>query len=71
VASVEVSLDGGAGFHPAHVSAGEWTFDPAAATGPREGFAILRAEDRWGNLTHQMVVLPAQNVFLPLVLKNR
>jgi glycosylphosphatidylinositol phospholipase D len=71
VASVEVSLDGGAEFHPAHVSAGEWTFDPAAATGPREGFAILRAEDRWGNLTHQMVVLPAQNVFLPLVLKNR
>jgi len=69
VASVEVSLDGGAGFQPAHVSEGAWTFDLALATGPREGFVILRAEDRWGNLTHQMVVLPARNVFLPLVLK--
>jgi hypothetical protein len=71
VASVEVSLDGGASFLPAALSAGAWTFDPASAPWPRQGFAIVRAGDRWGNLTHKMVILPIYEVYMPMVLRHR
>ena len=71
VASVELSLDGGASFLPAALSAGAWTFDPASAPGPRQWFAIVRATDRWGNLTHEMVVLPIHEVYMPVILRHR
>jgi hypothetical protein len=71
VASVDVSLDGGASFLPAALSAGVWRFDASSAPGPQEAFAIVRAADRWGNLTHKAVILPIHEVYMPLVLKRR
>jgi hypothetical protein len=74
VASVEVSLNGGADFLPAALSAGAWTFAPASAPGPRQEFAIVRARDVWDNLTHEMVVgvvLQFHEVYVPMVLRHR
>jgi hypothetical protein len=71
VASVEVSLDGGASYQPATLSEGVWTFGPAATPGSLLGFAIVRAGDRWGNLTHEMVVLPIYEVYMPVILRHR
>jgi hypothetical protein len=67
VASVEVSLDGGAEFLPAALSAGAWTFDPISAPGSALGFAIVRATDRWGNSAHEMVVLQIHEVCMPVL----
>jgi hypothetical protein len=54
VASVELSLDGGASYLPANLSGSDWAFDPASWSGPKQEFAIVRAQDVWGNVTHKV-----------------
>ncbi len=68
VASVEVSLDGGASYLAAALSAGAWSFQ--ASQGSPLGLAIVRATDRWGNRTHEAVVLSVHAVYLPLALRQ-
>lgn len=70
VASVEVSLDGGASYVAAALSADAWSFDPWPSPGSLLGFAIVRATDRWGNRTHEAVILSVHAVYLPLVLRR-
>jgi hypothetical protein len=70
VASVEVSLDGGTSYLPAALSDRAWTFDLASWPGSRQEFAIVRARDVWDNLTHEVVILPMIEVYLPIVLRH-
>jgi hypothetical protein len=70
VASVEVSRDGGASYVAAALSAGAWRLDAVPSPGSLLGLGIVRATDRWGNRTHETVILPIHEVFLPLVLRH-
>jgi hypothetical protein len=70
VASVEVSLDGGASYMPTALSAGAWWFDAVPSPGSLVGLGIVRATDRWGNRSHQAVILPVHAVYLPLMLRQ-
>jgi hypothetical protein len=73
VASVEVSLDGGATYGLAALDAGSWSYDlPSSPCELELGFALIRARDMLGNSTHEAAGLCVldQKVFLPLVLRS-
>ena len=75
VASLTVSLDGGAHYEPAVLTGETWSYDLSAWTGsPRQPFALLRAADTWGNVTRALVPVESssrQRIYLPLITRMR
>jgi hypothetical protein len=73
VASVEVSLDGGASYRSATLADESWSYDMARwVGGARQSFAVVRARDIWGNVAHAFIVVEGGTgalVFLPFVRK--
>jgi hypothetical protein len=73
VASVSVSLDGGAHYQPVAFDGGSWSFELSSWAGPwPEFFAMLRAVDSWGNVTRELLPVEseAHDLYLPLILKG-
>jgi hypothetical protein len=73
VASVEVSLDGGASYEPATLADGSWSYNlPGSGPFLKLEFALIRARDVLGNTTHEVAVLSTAgvNVYLPLVIRS-
>ena len=73
VASINISLDGGVHYQPVVLVGESWSFELSSWTGswPR-GFAMLRAVDVWGNVTHELfpVEMEYNLLYLPLILKS-
>ena len=73
VASVSVSLDGGAHYQPVALAGEAWSFELSSWAGSwPQPFAMLRAADVWGNVTHELlpVEIEYQRLYLPLILKS-
>jgi hypothetical protein len=80
VASMEVSLNGGAHHQPIALADGSWSFDMASWSGwPLEPFAMIRAADVWGNVTHKMIPVdttviptptPGLQLYLPIIVRG-
>jgi hypothetical protein len=72
VASVSVSLDGGAHYQAVALDGETWSFELSSWASPRrESFAMLRAVDSWGNVTRELlpVATEVHNLYLPLILE--
>jgi len=65
VSSVEVSLDGGIHYQPVALRGETWSFDMASWSGARQSFAMLRAVDVWGNITHEMIPVDTSAIPTP------
>jgi hypothetical protein len=74
VASVEVSLDGGAHYRTALLTAGSWSYDMGDWVGdPQQSFVLLRAHDVWGNVGHAVIVIDSGSgklIYLPIVIRH-
>jgi len=73
VASFQISLDGGMHYESVALVDENWTFDMSAWSGsPPQSFAMLRAADVWGNVSHAVFPIDFElwRVYLPLVLKS-
>ncbi|MBN2390564.1 MAG: FG-GAP repeat protein [Anaerolineae bacterium] len=73
VASFEISLDGGMHYEPVAWSGGDWTFDMVTWSGSLpQSFAMLRATDVWGNVSHAVfpIAFELKRVYLPVVMRN-
>ena len=73
VAWLQISLDGGAHYAPVTVVGEAWSFELASWSGSWPlPFAMLRAADAWGNVTHELlpVELEFEENYLPLILRS-
>jgi len=73
VASVSLSLDGGAYYQPVAVEGEVWSFELSSWAGSwPESFAMLRAVDLWGNITRELLPVEMEHneLYLPLILKG-
>jgi hypothetical protein len=73
VASVSISLDGGVHYQPVALAGEEWSFQMSSWEGsPPQPFAMLRAADVWGNVTHELLPVETADhrLYLPLILKT-
>jgi hypothetical protein len=71
---LQISLDGGAHYQPVTIAGGAWSFELSSWTGSWPlSFAMLRAADVWGNVTHELLLVEIEHerLYLPLVLKER
>ena len=69
---MEVSLDGGASYRSATRAVQSWSYDMAHWAGARQSFAVVRARDVWGNVTHAFIVVEGSVgslIYLPFVRK--
>jgi hypothetical protein len=73
VAWLQISLDGGAHYLPVTIEGEAWSFELASWSGSWPlPFAMLRAADVWGNITHEIlpVELEFEEIYLPLILRS-